>query len=1620
MPKPSEILKNYEEKVVDLSRRNRLLKYPKRGRTIDFKMSFSEFQEEYGPLDEFSIQLVHKDVLKDDEDDGDDEVSDQDKEPLILPTGEKLLDVLRVLRLDTKRKFDEHGLHTLFLTIGKVSWKEPQAGTGSSSVMTEMDYSAPMLIVPVKIDEKKNPKKTTIEPYGEIETGLNQVLALFLEKEHGARRLGLNAESLGDLGSLMEKISLQYKEIFAELNIKIEIKEEIQIGQYSFYGQQIYEDLSHNEEALIGHEFIGALCAKAPILQDASIAQTEFPEGILTPEEDFNILEADESQLAVIQQVLAGQHLNVQGPPGTGKSQTIVNLIANLLAREKSILFVCEKQVALEVVLKRLHEKGLDKACLPLFQHNADKRTFAKQIIQDRDYILHLDRTSSDLSVALNKRETAIKKLRAYAIALGKVVEPLGKSLYWVHGELIRQQTILSAPAVVWGGKDPLTISLDEYQAAMATLGNISPVFHIQSDQSHAHWRGVLRQHFSPDFLSRVNGVLEEIYSILGSTTLTKFTRIKADTIEELRRIISAADDVNAVEDIGDKFVSSYGLAGAASVLTEVLVEARGLKDYLDTRNKKYRIPTAWPNGATQALKGRILDSASIGNLRDAQSSFSTIDENVRLIKKANKAERDFISESVFEDLDRQEKIIRVDPILKLLKDWRQITGLRSAETQLQNLIQISERIDGARAILDKWAVAPEAIGSDAVTSVKNFERFDNPVLRYLFRYGEYKKTRGILSALCGVTQPKKYAETREVALTVRQYYHATGHFTRLFEKFRQELTIESGPVDAAVLPILHANVRVCTEWLTGNKATELPERVASFLERKIASDAFPKALEAAKRIAAIRQSLTNIIDEGALRLHDSPQALHTFVTTVLSPEVEAALSIHNVVCPLVAEGQLPETTGDLRNDATQIDEVWERVKKVEATDVQSVYKDFEITDCIERFDLFEAESTNVIRLHKAVTLATSKASPKTTIGNGMVSVYDLQEKLPELVSWMNEYDSLIGRIESLFENPEGIRHFEKVALSNYRDAVAVMKSDQAGLEKWTQFRRYAHEINELGQEWFIEKCAGSDVLEVESAFAVSFWNAWLEAHYRTNVVLRGFDVHEHTKLIEQFRKFELEVMEINSSRILQKLAPSIREAKRFSGDCDQNLLHQSQLKKRHKPIRKVVNECGAELLKFKPCWMMSPLTLSSYIPYGTVEFDVVIFDEASQMRVEHALGSIARAKQIVVFGDEHQLPPTSFFEIADDADEEVEDSFESILQASKSILPDADKMLKLHYRSKYEELVAFSNHHIYDDSLITFPNPSAASSPVKFVHVKDGVFDGGVTEDGPDGKKITPRRHNMVEAMRVAELCIKHAQENAEKSLGVIAFSKSQEKAIRTVLEDRLKNYPECQAGLDENSDAIDAFFIKNLESVQGDERDVIILSVGYGPDKTGAVYNRFGPLNSANGYRRLNVAVTRAKEQVICVSSMLSTQMNPKESARGAVLLQKYLEFAEKGITALKANLLVRGEETEEADSPFEEDVQDALEKRGFSVRRQIGVSGFKIDLAVINPENDAEYALGIECDGASYHSSYFARTNDRIRQQILEKLGWKIYRIWSQHWITHKEDIVDDIVRRVSSRK
>jgi very-short-patch-repair endonuclease len=422
----------------------------------------------------------------------------------------------------------------------------------------------------------------------------------------------------------------------------------------------------------------------------------------------------------------------------------------------------------------------------------------------------------------------------------------------------------------------------------------------------------------------------------------------------------------------------------------------------------------------------------------------------------------------------------------------------------------------------------------------------------------------------------------------------------------------------------------------------------------------------------------------------------------------------------------------------------------------------------------------------------------------------------------------------------------------------------------------------------------------------------------------------------------------------------------------------------------------------------MSPLSVAQFLDAKVIRFDLIVFDEASQVKPEDALGALLRGSQLVVMGDTQQLPPTSFFDhiVDDDAeasdDEATVSDVESILHQCARSYP--SKRLNWHYRSRHESLIAISNLHFYDNSLRIYPSAVAESEDLglHFRHDPNSIYD--------RGKSST----NRVEAQNVARSAIEHYRKwGHQKSLGVGTFSTKQQQAILEEIEIQLKQHPEMEPFF--KPEKAEHFFVKNLETIQGDERDVILVSVGYGRDVNGKLSMNFGPLNREGGQRRLNVLISRAREKSIVFANFTFRDLSlDPTSARGLLALKSFLEFAETG------RMPVEGRPLEDTDSPFEDAVYEELTRHGYDVRKQVGCAGFRVDLAVVDPDARGTYLIGIECDGAKYHSSRVARDRDRLRQQLLEQLGWRIHRVWSTDWYRNRKQTVERLIFAVDEAK
>lgn len=562
-------------------------------------------------------------------------------------------------------------------------------------------------------------------------------------------------------------------------------------------------------------------------------------------------------------------------------------------------------------------------------------------------------------------------------------------------------------------------------------------------------------------------------------------------------------------------------------------------------------------------------------------------------------------------------------------------------------------------------------------------------------------------------------------------------------------------------------------------------------------------------------------------------------------------------------------------------------------------------------------------------------------------------------------------------------------------------------LDEWIQWRAIRTGLYGAGLAELARRLADGRVghAAATDVFEYAYLDCIARVVFESCPMLARFKGTAHEGAIEEFRSLDTQRIRMARQEVLAAHTSGMPRGNAGVGEIGQ-LAHQWNLLRPKLPLRKLIASAGRAMLAIKPVWMMSPMSLAQYVAQGTLTFDLVVMDEASQITPVDALGAIMRGSQLVVVGDEKQLPPTSFFDrmanadgAEDDADEPTDEltvtagisDIESVLGLCAARGMPA-RMLRWHYRSKHESLIAISNQEFYKQLYIV-PSASADDVGLRF-HPVDGTYDRGRT------------RTNAAEAKAVAEAVMAHARRYREAtpyplgmSLGVAALSVAQRDRILDELELLRRGSPELESFF--GHETTEPFFVKNLESIQGDERDVIFISIAYGPDDEGYRTMFFGPVSQNGGERRLNVLISRARRRCEVFSSIRSADIDlARAPSTGARVLKAFLAYAETG----KLDRSVLSATPQGSD--FEDDVAQALAAAGFAVEQQVGVNGFFLDLAIKNPERPGSYLIGIECDGASYHSSRSARDRDRIREMVLRDRGWRIHRIWSTDWFRARD--------------
>ncbi|MDX2038318.1 MAG: DUF4011 domain-containing protein [Isosphaeraceae bacterium] len=1522
----------------------------------------------------------------------------------------------------------ELGISTLHVAFGMVHWAE----SPESSIL----FNAPLLLYPIELKRGNIQADWEMKPI-EAEPIVNQTLAQLLLDQFRLAIPGMpdlpGDESVSSLHSYLASV----REAIRDAK-NWSVSERCVIGNFAFQKIAMWQDLGKNSRKILQHPICRAIAGDSEAMSTgiSDLPTARQLDSVADPLTTFHVLDCDSSQHEAIEAAKRGVSLVLDGPPGTGKSQTIANIISEFLAANRTVLFVSEKAAALEVVKKRLEEKGLIDFCLDCHGREADK----KAILKELGKCLELDAPArSEPTQPLERLRDHRAKLNAVVAALHQKREPLGKSVFEVQGLLA---SLHSAPATRLHMPDPLEISgsrLREIDSAFDELADLGPT--VREFATHP-WRRldidrgphVLRERIEHHLERLRSGLRRAVEGIEKCAPLGLIS--ESTTLDPWIALVESIGEPGSIPLVPRSWFQSDPGASASRCL-ELESEVSGLRRLVEKN----------PLIIESAVLA--LDEVGLSRIRrqNGRCALTLIEAERPTVRR----ERDRLQDTldalsklriaahsamlahrvVVERLDLPKTRFRFAIFSKVARLLARSLTVSNREHFGLDPSSRAEVLKIVRKCLDVEAEAsdirarlveqllPSAFDPEAAPRARAVLGFQSRILRLLPAWSNAR---------------------REIA---ELYPHDLPETSDLFSQIKllveyHDLIQSTEKLGAAYAGRLLVDHRGRVDW----KATE-----QSLLEVAKFDDLLKLYKTLPDSVGRLGEAETHALRAECTQLARSAEQVEEAMSTT-SEILDLSNFLKNT-----AEQRL--TIEDLlaRIDSTIV-EVRARIETLDAvTSLIPAHRDFalrSLPECVQLVDRIRGHDERIRHLSTSIGIA-----PGDPMALDLAGLADSSRKL---IAWLNKRTD--RSIPAVFVNvftdaqlhvqaseilaaaypslPELRESWTKIQwtlrvrdaddrepeLSELRvyDLVRWVEDrllDLDRIDEWYRFKKLQRRFDAISlQEPFREVLGGRlDPERARSAFQCAFYRAWLDQVSSEEPHLDSLTTEGRRREIEEFRRLDLESIRIAPTRVREILLSAPGRPRPDSLQVPKSselgtLLREINKKSRHLPLRDLIAKCPTHLQRIKPCLMMSPLAVSTHLSLSDIHFDLVIFDEASQVRPYDAISSIFRGTQLIVAGDQKQLPPTNFFERMaeeDESDSDDEDrisDYESILDVCCT-LGFARKRLRWHYRSRRESLIAFSNRYFYDGELVTFPSAvdEMVDPGVRFIHVAEGRW-----RSGSSGG------FNAVEAATTARMVIEHFRRTPEKSLGVITMNSRQERAILDELE-RLRRE---DLSLEEffDHERPEPFFVKNLENVQGDEREVIFLSIAYGPDDQGRVYQRFGPLNVAGGERRLNVAITRARESMTVISSMRPHDIDlTKSKARGVHLLRAYLDFAERGAAALDSQSTASG--LREFDSPFEAEVARALEARGLRVLSQVGCGGYRIDLALTHPNHPGLFVLGIECDGATYHSSATARDRDRLRQDVLERLGWHILRVWSTDWVRGRAQQIDRIVTAYEAR-
>ncbi len=1505
---------------------------------------------------------------------------------------------LAALRDAARVLVNDAGINALYCAFGFLEYYE----TGTS----EEKRLAPLAFYPIELDRQlvSGEYRYFIRPTND-EVQVNVALAELLRQELSLELPGWIEPQEG-VNALEQYFAAIERTISARPDWKLH--RYVTIGLFTFSTLAMYKDLDPQRWAatapIESHPIVRMLVAGAEVhgsrfAEDYDLDQLHEPDVLL-------VTDADSSQHSAVIDVLKGKNCVIQGPPGTGKSQTITNIISAALHEGKTVLFVAEKMAALEVVEKRLNAAGLEQFCFEVHSTKTSKTAVTSSLASRLAYrgprLPHLQ-LESNLAELDRTRKALIYYVQKTREAAGKT----GLSVYEVLlGSAKREHDREELPAPLATARIPASLDITEHRrrdmlAAAATLeGEVQPLLAFGSLSGHP-WRG-LRNSEIADFeneellrrLQRWTRALEDVKAIVDAIAARTHSTLPAKIADLAKLCTSIAGLGEVPADAVERLFQSLALQANR---TRMVRSISALEEIIDCERKLANFsanPTSMVTEGSRCLAGAFgilcdlgLKELTIGKLEECLSAWRSCCRDIEQAKIATAG----LTEAIGLSGDLVGNVRTISLGVELLQQLPRGNWFMRTPTILDEryAATLRERADRCNSLKKRRSALESRVELAALPSPDELRQYAfalraaNPITA-LFRTDCRKARRLFRLASKNPLRKLRRLELAEELLTWAQYLKDESDFIADRDTHHVCGAFFKG-LETPFLALVDVSswARTVRAAVAGHGATGVKVRDALFSAsidqlNEIAGRAKSDSYSALKRVLAVVPTsddltLVEVEKREAERTNLLGQALSFLTSTSVRRDVNvsdlpAALGLIDTItsqCHVIEQDEalrelLPVSPSEAKDRVGSLKSTWSYGERIANSGLPAELKEW-LFGGVDRLPT----------LQECARELASKLEAQRAAGTAFADIGKIDTEL-----WCS--------CASLDEAPLG------TLLTNCEHAY----SNAPALKDYVDFLIGEEAAREKGLSPILDAYveANQDYRQLAKATELVFYRSAAEEILNADPKLKRHSGATHEQLRKQYQQLDREYIGLRrkllANELASRLIPDGNAVGRVSDLTELALLERVAGQTRPRtPLRELFRRAGRAVQALKPCWMMSPMSVAQFLEPGAVKFDLVIMDEASQIRPEEALGAILRSNQLVVVGDQMQLPPTPFFQkLSIDGsgemdEEETEDvKQESVLEAAAARFH-PPRRLNWHYRSEHGSLISFSNREFYQDKLTVFPSPyhDHPEYGVKLMAV-GGTYAGGL---------------NPAEGKAVVQAATSFMELHPNRSLGIVAVNSKQAELIREEMDKVFAANPRAEAYRAKWEEGLESFFVKNLENVQGDERDVIFISTVYGPDEQGNMYQRFGPINSEYGHRRLNVLFTRAKKKVVVFTSMKPEDIQEEGKHWGVRVLKGYLRYARDGHGILPEAL------AEHPENEFEQWVLDILRTHGFDAVPQLGFVGYRIDIAVRNPKHPGTFICGIECDGASYHRARSVRERDRLRQEVLERLGWNIYRIWSTDW-------------------